>query len=113
MRINAGPIWNNDDAKGKCPDVCGRNQLNWTGDWRTTGANQSECDCSRAARGGRETETAAGPGTYCEAPANHQCRGCSVHCPSGKQAYCQQGDRGIFTEPQSAICTHDAVCECR
>ena len=32
--INAGPIWNNDDAKAKCPKVC--SGLEWNGQWKTT-----------------------------------------------------------------------------
>lgn len=31
--INAGPIWNNNDAQGKCPSVC--SGLRWNGQWST------------------------------------------------------------------------------
>ena len=32
--INAGPIWNNEDAQQKCPSVC--SGLRWNGQWATT-----------------------------------------------------------------------------
>ena len=32
--VPAGPIWNNDDAKAKCPGVC--SSLHWNGQWKTT-----------------------------------------------------------------------------
>lgn len=32
--VNAGPIWNNNDAQSKCPAVCGG--LKWNGQWTTT-----------------------------------------------------------------------------
>ena len=113
-RIPAGPIWNNNDAQGKCPSVCGRNQMGWTGDWRTVGFNKSECDC--AAYGNYPPPpgmVAPGPGTYCEAPPNFQCAGCSVHCPGNQVAHCAQGERGIFNKPESTVCGKDAVCQCR
>ena len=34
VEVNAGPIWNNDDANGKCPRVC--SGLQWDGQWNTT-----------------------------------------------------------------------------
>jgi len=44
--INAGPIWNNDDANGKCPNVCSSHQGHWNGQWVTTQiAQQSVCRC--------------------------------------------------------------------
>ena len=36
--VAAGPIWNNNDAQGKCPGVCGG--LTWNGQWTTTVPNQ-------------------------------------------------------------------------
>lgn len=45
---DAGPIWSNADAHGKCPGVCTSHDRKWTGDWRTTRAGQmSTCSCSR------------------------------------------------------------------
>lgn len=45
--IGAGPIWNNADAQGKCPDVCRKaGDGRWTGQWRTLpGTATSVCDC--------------------------------------------------------------------
>jgi len=34
--IQAGPIWNNDDAKVKCPVVAAAARGVWNGQWRTT-----------------------------------------------------------------------------
>ncbi|MCX7068418.1 MAG: mannan-binding lectin [Methylococcales bacterium] len=33
--IKAGPIYNQNDAKGKCPNVCSRSGLQWNGNWKT------------------------------------------------------------------------------
>ena len=108
--ISPGPIWNNGDAKNKCPAICGKAGMSWNGDWRTTGPNQSECDCLNA---GGQQAMAGGRGTSCSAPQNYQCRGCSVSCPAGLQAHCTTGDRGIFTGDNAAICATDAKCECK
>ncbi|MBO6856057.1 MULTISPECIES: mannan-binding lectin [Stappiaceae] len=44
--IQAGPIWNNADAQGKCPGICFGNGLSWSGQWRTTvQGRMSVCDC--------------------------------------------------------------------
>lgn len=46
--VEAGPIWHQLDAQGKCPTVCvpGR----WTGHWRTTvQGRMSVCQCQAAA----------------------------------------------------------------
>jgi Mannan-binding protein len=44
--VNAGPIWNNADAQGKCPAVCGSVHSEWNGQWRTTQTGvQSVCGC--------------------------------------------------------------------
>jgi len=45
--VDAGPIWNNDDAKTKCPGVCGKTKGVWNGNWKTTVPGQmSVCGCS-------------------------------------------------------------------
>lgn len=42
----AGPIWNNDDAQGKCPSTCGAYVSGWNGQWTTTVPGQmSVCGC--------------------------------------------------------------------
>lgn len=45
--FEAGPIWNNDDAKAKCPAVCQKNEGRiWNGNWVTTRWNvMSVCNC--------------------------------------------------------------------
>jgi hypothetical protein len=45
--VNAGPIWNNNDAKNKCPKVCGNSGNSiWNGQWKTTIPGQmSVCGC--------------------------------------------------------------------
>ena len=35
MLVAAGPVWNNQHAKKRCPRVC-RKRVSWTGQWRTT-----------------------------------------------------------------------------
>lgn len=43
---SAGPIWSNDDAKGKCPNVCTALKLEWNGNWVTTiWGKESVCNC--------------------------------------------------------------------
>lgn len=35
MDVPAGPIWNNDDAKAKCPAICASYGGTWNGQWTT------------------------------------------------------------------------------
>jgi len=35
MDVPAGPIWNNDDAKAKCPAICASYGGTWNGQWAT------------------------------------------------------------------------------
>jgi predicted amidohydrolase len=43
---NAGPIWNNSEAPGKCPSTCGAYSSTWNGQWTTTVRGQmSVCGC--------------------------------------------------------------------
>jgi FtsP/CotA-like multicopper oxidase with cupredoxin domain len=45
--VDAGPIWNNDDAKLKCPGVCQKAKGVWNGNWKTTVPGQmSVCGCT-------------------------------------------------------------------
>ena len=49
--IEAGPIWNQQDAERKCPNVCQSNRSNWTGQWNTTQwARMSVCECEKSYR---------------------------------------------------------------
>ena len=44
IQREAGPLWSQDDARGKCPRVCA--PLPWSGQWWTTRPNQmSVCEC--------------------------------------------------------------------
>ncbi len=44
--VNAGPIWNNQDAQTKCPATCTNVNLKWNGQWTTTEPSQmSVCGC--------------------------------------------------------------------
>ncbi len=46
--VKAGPIWNNDDAKVKCPEVADRVGGQWNGGWHTTIEGQeSVCHISK------------------------------------------------------------------
>jgi hypothetical protein len=47
VEVQAGPIFNNMDAQGKCPRVCQQNgNSRWNGQWHTiTGTATSVCDC--------------------------------------------------------------------
>jgi Mannan-binding protein len=43
---NAGPIWDNGDAGGKCPSTCNAYASTWNGQWTTTVPGQmSVCGC--------------------------------------------------------------------
>lgn len=35
MDVPAGPLWNNDEAKAKCPHICASYGGTWNGQWRT------------------------------------------------------------------------------
>ena len=44
--VEAGPLWTNDDAARRCPQICGPGSR-WTGGWRTTiPGRMSICACS-------------------------------------------------------------------
>lgn len=45
--VEAGPLWNNNEAQQVCPDVCRDADGKFTGQWRTTIPGQmSVCDCA-------------------------------------------------------------------
>ena len=45
LQVEAGPIWNNDDAKVKCPVVAQVYEAKWNGNWNTTEfGKMSVCD---------------------------------------------------------------------
>lgn len=46
MDIQAGPIWNNQEAQTVCPNTCGNVGLAWNGQWKTTQPGvMSVCGC--------------------------------------------------------------------
>ena len=45
VSVDAGPIWGNFDAPGKCSRACGNRK--WDGNWRTVSPGRSTCDCVR------------------------------------------------------------------
>jgi len=46
--INAGPIWDNQDARNKCPSVCESKDMIWSGQWVTTvWGQESVCGCAK------------------------------------------------------------------
>ena len=46
LDAKAGPIWNNDDAKVKCPAACAAIGGKWNGQWTTTvQGKESVCGC--------------------------------------------------------------------
>ncbi len=47
----AGPIWDNEDAKTKCPATCEKNNGSWNGQWRTTEwGKMSVCGCQECCK---------------------------------------------------------------
>src|SRR5258708_4131587 len=46
--VNAGPIWNQQDAEKKCPTTCkNNNNASWNGQWNTTERGKmSVCSCT-------------------------------------------------------------------
>lgn len=107
--IEAGPIWNDGDANGKCPAVCGRAGLQWAGPWRTTVPGvMSVCTCGA---GGAPYPAAMAPErhnvTQCSALPTKACGGCSARCID-QQAECKQGDDSL-----GGGCFVPASCRCR
>ncbi len=48
MRVQAGPIWNDMDARKKCPATCSGQGRHWTGQWVTTvPGRMSVCECAQ------------------------------------------------------------------
>ncbi len=106
--VNAGPIWDNADAQRKCPAVCG--DAGWDGNWHTTAPGvMSVCSCGAAA--GSVAPAPIGYGTGCQAPSTVYCSGCTVSCPAGRQAFCQNGED--FGTSGSGVCRTHPKCECR
>lgn len=44
--VNAGPLWNQQNAQATCPNVCAKQSLTWNGQWKTTQTGvMSVCGC--------------------------------------------------------------------
>lgn len=55
--IPAGPIWNDEDAKKKCPIVCAAHMGEWNGQWKTVVERKmSVCGCTFTIDRGGESE---------------------------------------------------------
>ena len=47
MDVLAGPLWNNEDAKAKCPAICASYGGTWNGQWKTVvNGKMSVCGCT-------------------------------------------------------------------
>jgi mannan-binding protein len=68
--VNAGPIWNQQDAEQKCPGTCtGAGYTSWNGQWKTTvPGKMSVCGCVVV------KDVDAGP-IWNQADANKKCPG--------------------------------------
>jgi len=66
--VNAGPIWNQQDAEKKCPDTCTQaGYTGWNGNWKTTvPGKMSVCGCVV------DKDVDAGP-IWNQADANKKC----------------------------------------
>lgn len=106
--VDAGPIWDNNDAARKCPRVCGAQ--GWDGNWRTTvPGSMSVCSCGGQAGAGGAAPV--GFGTSCQARSTVYCSGCTVSCPAGQQALCTDGED--FGTSGSGVCRTHPKCQCR
>ncbi len=86
--VQAGPIWNNMDAQGKCPNVCQQNgNSRWNGQWHTIpGTATSVCDCEGGApsrdRGRQSPWVEAGP-LFNNMDAQNKCPGVCAQAGGG------------------------------
>ena len=105
--IDAGPIWNNDDAQRKCPAVCG-GYRNWDGNWRTveTGRN-SVCTCREVPFRRNYSTPRIIENASCSVPPEGACRSCAVSCSAGREALCTGG------ETRREVCIAQPSCICR
>lgn len=94
VNLEAGPIWNNDDAKRKCPEACGG--YTWNGQWRTTvNGAMSVCGCVPA-----KVALEAGP-IWNNGDAQGKCG-----------STCQQAGRSWTGQWWTTVQGEMSVCEC-
>jgi len=117
--FEAGPLWNDGDARAKCPAVCSRNgNQYWTGNWRTTVPNlMSVCSCEintsgNAANPPSDSAPNAYPPTQGDARImrydftdfmGNDLPGGSLHAPSFDDCA-----RQCMAEPACAVFTYNA-----
>ena len=103
--IEAGPIWDNNDAQAKCATACGGRQ-NWDGNWHTTQfGRMSVCSCRVAANNNFPGQI--GTASTCSIAASDSCRACSAMCADGRTAQCTGG------QTRANMCVVPASCACR
>jgi hypothetical protein len=87
--MEAGPLFNNMEAQGRCPGVCQQAGRTWDGNWKTTQPGRmSVCSCGGQGQGAAPSYT---PGAFCNAQSRGGCSGCSVQCSPGQRASCREG----------------------
>ena len=62
LRIEVGPIWNQQDAKAKCDKAARKAGAEWTGDWTTVVPGQSSVCMVRMSKSGGSSLRWAEPG---------------------------------------------------
>lgn len=102
--VNAGPIWNQNDANQKCPTTCNAGYGPWNGQWWTTVPNQmSVCQC-----GANEQAFNAGP-IWNQQDANKKC---PAVCTQQKGTWSGQWwttEPGKMSVCQCAVCTPETA----
>jgi hypothetical protein len=102
--VNAGPIWNQNDANTKCPATCQNGYGPWNGQWWTTVPNQmSVCQCAANLQ-----TVNAGP-IWNQADANKKC---PVTCKNDKGSWTGQWWTtvpGSMSVCQCAVCTPETA----
>lgn len=94
--VRAGPIWNDQDAKGKCPATC-QWYGGWNGQWTTTTPGEmSVCGCKQGAQGGPNDANAGPIWSNADAPSK---------CPDATRWYGGWNGQWRTTQPgQMSVC---------
>ncbi len=93
VNMDAGPIWNNDDAKAKCPAAC---KVTWNGQWWTTVQGvMSVCQA---------TNSAKGTGVFPVGPIWNN-DDAKTKCPSGLATYSWNGQWWTTVPNQMSVCS--------
>lgn len=102
--VDAGPIWNQQDANQKCPKTCGNGYGPWNGQWWTTVPNKmSVCQC-----GANLQAIDAGP-IWNQQDANKKC---PTLCTNNKGSWTGQWwttVQGQMSVCQCALCTPETA----